>query len=363
MVQCLNGLGHNAVISCDHEDCHVGDLRTTGTHSGERLVTGGIDEGNRAVFTLNGGVDLVCTNVLGNAAGLTLNDVGVTDSVQQAGLTVVNVTHDGNDRGTSLQDILALSFCFGFEVDVEGLEQLALLILRGNDLDRVTQFGTQQLEGLLVQGLSLGSHLTQVEENRNQRCRVCANLLSEVHDGRATAQTNLGRAVAARNNHATGCRCVQLFLLVAASCLRLAALTLGAAATECALGVAAAAGAGTTRTAVEAAVTATCAAAVTATVVRAGCAATNVGYLRHHRGVRACTTGGTLCTGTCATGGTGATVTTGTCATCGTGTAVTTGTCATGGTGTAVTTGTCAARGTGATVTTGTTVTCRTGTA
>ena len=187
MVQCLNGLRHNAVICCDHEDCHVGDLRTTGTHSGERLVTGGIDEGNRAVFTFDGGVDLVCTDVLGNAAGLTLNDIGVTDSVQQAGFTVVNVTHDGNDRGTSLQNILALSFCFGFKVDVEGLEQLTLLILRGNDLNRVAQFGTQQLEGLLIQGLSLGSHLTQVEENRNQRCRVCANLLSEVHDGRAAA--------------------------------------------------------------------------------------------------------------------------------------------------------------------------------
>ena len=260
---------------------------------------------------------------------------------------MVNVTHDGNDRGTNLQNILALSFRFGFEVNVEGLEQLALLILRGNDLDDVAQFGTQQLEGLLVQGLSLGSHLTQVEENRNQRCRVCANLLSEVHDGRAAAQTNLGRAVAARNNHATGCRCVQLLLLIAASCLGLAALTLGATATECTLCIAATAGAGTTRTAVEAAGTAaaTCAAAtVTAAVVGTGRAATNVGNLGHHRGVRACAAASrTGCTGTCASCRTGATVTAGTCAACGAGTAVTAGTCAT--------------------VATGTTVTCRTGTA
>ena len=27
------------------------------------------------------------------------------------------MTHDGNDRGTNLQNVLALSFCFGFEVD------------------------------------------------------------------------------------------------------------------------------------------------------------------------------------------------------------------------------------------------------
>ena len=122
VVQCFDSLGHNTVIRCDHEDCHVGDLRTAGTHSGERLVTGGIDEGNRAVFTLNGGVDLVCTNVLGNAAGLTLNDVGVADGIQQAGLTVVDVTHDGHNRGTNLKNVLALSLKLCLEVDIEGLE-------------------------------------------------------------------------------------------------------------------------------------------------------------------------------------------------------------------------------------------------
>ena len=131
-----------------------------------------------------------------------------------------------------------------------------------------------------------------------------------------------------------------------ASCLGLATLTLGATATECSLCITATTGAGTTRTAVEAAgtATATCAAAVTAAVVGTRRAATNVGNLGHHRGVRAhATAGRTGCTGTCASCRTGATVTAGTCATCGAGTTVTAGTCAT--------------------VATGTTVTCRTGTA
>ena len=260
---------------------------------------------------------------------------------------MVDVAHDGHDRGTNLENVLALSLKLCLEVDVEGLEQLALLVLGGHNLDDVAQLGTQQLEGVLVEGLSLGSHLAQVEEHRNQRGRVCANLLGEVHDGGAATQTNLGRAVAARNNHATGCRCVQLLLLMAASCLGLAALTLGAAATECTLCIAATAGAGTTRTAVEAAGTAaaTCAAAaVTAAVVGTGRAATNVGNLGHHRGVRACAaTSRTGCTGTCATCRAGTTVATGTCATCGAGTAIAAGACAT--------------------VATGTTVTCRTGTA
>ncbi len=33
--------GHHAVVRRDHEDRDVGDLRTTGTHGGERLVTRG----------------------------------------------------------------------------------------------------------------------------------------------------------------------------------------------------------------------------------------------------------------------------------------------------------------------------------
>ena len=88
-------------------------------------------------------MDLVRTDVLGNAAGLTLDNVGVADSVQQAGLTVVDVTHDGHDRGTNLQNILALSLKLCLEVDVEGLEQLALLVLGGHNLDDVAQLGAQ----------------------------------------------------------------------------------------------------------------------------------------------------------------------------------------------------------------------------
>jgi hypothetical protein len=37
--------------------------------------------------------------VLGDAAGLAGDDVGVADAVEQLGLAVVDVTHDGDDRG------------------------------------------------------------------------------------------------------------------------------------------------------------------------------------------------------------------------------------------------------------------------
>lgn len=129
VVDSLNRLGHDAVIGSDHEDRDVGDLGTTGTHGREGLVTGGIDKGDRAggaVLSLDR--DLVGADVLGDAAVLGVDDVGVTDRVEQLGLTVVDVTHDGDDRRTG-HHVLGVVEFFGFEVDVEGLEQLAVLVL------------------------------------------------------------------------------------------------------------------------------------------------------------------------------------------------------------------------------------------
>ena len=103
VVERLDRLRHHAVVGRDHQDRDVGDLRTTGTHGGERLVTRGVDEGDRAVVAVVLDVDLVGTDVLGDAAGLARDDVRLADRVEQLGLTVVDVTHDGHDRRTGYQ--------------------------------------------------------------------------------------------------------------------------------------------------------------------------------------------------------------------------------------------------------------------
>ena len=84
-----------------------------------RLVTGGVDEGNRAggaVLSLDR--DLVGADVLGDATVLGVDDVRVTDGVEQLRLTVVDVTHDGDDRGSG-HHILGVVEFFGLEVDIE----------------------------------------------------------------------------------------------------------------------------------------------------------------------------------------------------------------------------------------------------
>lgn len=66
--------------------------------------------------------------MLGDATVLGVDDVRVADRVEQLGLTVVDVTHDGDDRRTGLH-VVGVVELFGLEVNVEGLEQLAVLVL------------------------------------------------------------------------------------------------------------------------------------------------------------------------------------------------------------------------------------------
>ena len=139
------------------------DLRTTGTHGGERLVTRGVDEGDPALLAVDLGRDLVGTDVLGDATGLLGDHVGLADRVEQLGLAVVDVTHDGDDRRTGHEVVLVALVLA--ELDVEGLEQLAVLVLGRDDLDDVVELVAEQLERLVVDRLRRGDHLAEVEQH------------------------------------------------------------------------------------------------------------------------------------------------------------------------------------------------------
>ena len=69
-------------------------LRAAGTHRGERLVARGVEEGDHAARRL----DVVGADVLRDAAGFARRDLGAADVVEQRGLAVVDVAHDGDDR-------------------------------------------------------------------------------------------------------------------------------------------------------------------------------------------------------------------------------------------------------------------------
>src|SRR6185503_12047002 len=91
---------HHAVVGGDDDHDDVGDLGAAGAHAGEGLVARGIEEDDLAaeggrVFL--GDADLVGADVLRDAAGFAGCDVGGADGVEQRGLAVVDVAHDGDD--------------------------------------------------------------------------------------------------------------------------------------------------------------------------------------------------------------------------------------------------------------------------
>ena len=90
----LDRLGHHAVVGGDDEHDDVGGVGATGTHRGEGRVARGVEEGQRLAVLDH----LVGADVLGDATGLTGDHVGVADAVEQLGLAVIDVTHDGDDR-------------------------------------------------------------------------------------------------------------------------------------------------------------------------------------------------------------------------------------------------------------------------
>ncbi len=157
VVDGLHRLRHDAVVGRDHQDRDVGGLRATGTHGGERLVTGGVDERDETLVAVEFGEHLVRTDVLRDAAGLALTDGRVTDRVEQSRLTVIDMTHDGHHRRTLLEVLLAtLVLAVG---EVEAVEQLAVLVLRADDLDDVVHLAAEQFQRLVVHRLGGRDHL------------------------------------------------------------------------------------------------------------------------------------------------------------------------------------------------------------
>src|SRR5690242_4872916 len=243
VVQRLRRLRLDAVVGRDHQDHQVGGLGPAGPHGREGLVTRGVNEGDLALVAVYLGLHLVGADVLGDAAGFPGHQVGVPDRVEQLGLAVVDVTHDRDHRRAGHQvGVLALVLA---ELDVERLEQLAVLFLGRDDLDAVVQLGAEQLERLVVDRLGGGHHLAEAQHDLHQRRGVHADLVGEVGQARAPAQPD-DLAVAGPDRHAADRRRLHVVELLTPLLLRLATPRRTAARTpERTLGAAAATAAAT----------------------------------------------------------------------------------------------------------------------
>ena len=95
MIHRFTRLRHHAVVGRHDQDDHVGDLGAARPHHREGFVTRRVEEHDVPVADR----DVIGADVLRDAAGFTFGDAGLANRVEQCGLAVVDVTHDGYDRG------------------------------------------------------------------------------------------------------------------------------------------------------------------------------------------------------------------------------------------------------------------------
>ena len=205
VVDRLDGLGHDAVVGSHDQNDDVGHLGTTGTHGRKGGMARGIDEGDLAVVDHN----LRSADCLGNAARLAGSDTGVTDGVEEARLAVVDVAHDGDDRGAWLK-------VGGIVVEREGV-----LLLGGDDLDLTAQVVGNELDEVVGHGLRHGERRAQQEQALDDVVGRNVEGLGELLDGNALGNLD---GVELLGVHALGQRLLYLALLLSLCSLALALL-------------------------------------------------------------------------------------------------------------------------------------------
>ena len=92
-------LRHDTVVDGHDQNGDVGHVGSASAHLGKGFVARSIDKGDGMAVSFN----LIGSNVLGDAAFFARNDVNADNPVQERGFSVVDVSQEGNNRRTRLE--------------------------------------------------------------------------------------------------------------------------------------------------------------------------------------------------------------------------------------------------------------------
>ena len=132
-------------------------------------------------------LDLIGADVLGDAAGLAGDDVGLADGVEQRGLAVVDVAHDGDDRRTRTAGPRRR----------RRVEQAFLDVGFGDAAYRVADFLDDELGGVGVDHVVACMHLALLHQELDDVDGAFGHAVGEFLDGdrlgRSTSRTTFSR--------------------------------------------------------------------------------------------------------------------------------------------------------------------------
>ena len=175
MLNRLDCLRHNTIISCHDQHDDVRYLRTARTHQCERFVTRSVEEYDpppfaRFVWIRN--LDRVGSDMLSDAASLTLRYMRLTNGIQQAGLAVIDVSHDSDHRSSHI------GVFHGFWSDLEF--RLDRHILEGAERDIEAEVPADLLRHIGVERLIDRCHDPSLKEYSNDILRLDLGLLGKL---------------------------------------------------------------------------------------------------------------------------------------------------------------------------------------
>ncbi len=162
-------LRHDAVIGGDDEHHKVRDLRTARAHGGERRVAGRVEEGDLLAALQR---HLVSADVLGDAAGFAGNDVGLAQCIEQRSFAVVDMAHDGDDRGTRHARLIGVFRTF------ESFEHVGL----GDALHGVAVFRRHEFGGVGIDRVVDGRHHAVLHQNLDDVDSAARHAIGEFGD-------------------------------------------------------------------------------------------------------------------------------------------------------------------------------------
>ncbi len=141
----LDRLRHHAIVGGDNQHHDVGGRGTARAHGGEGLMARRVEEGDQRAGRC---FHLIGADMLGDATGLTGSHGGLAQGIQQAGLAVVDMAHDGDDRRARLQIMLFILLALQPDLHV-GIRHAAGFM---------AEFAHHQLGGVGIDILGDGRH-------------------------------------------------------------------------------------------------------------------------------------------------------------------------------------------------------------
>ena len=184
-------LRHHAVIGGDDQHNDVRDLRSASAHAGKGFVTWCIEEDDLAAVSrrvLVSDRDFIGTDVLRYSASFALSHTGLANGIEQAGLAVVDVPHDGNHgwpRYSSGTPFFAgtLGWC----------SVLGQLLFEADDVGRRAEVARHFAGQLGIERLVDSRKYATREQTRDQILGADFKLLGQVFDADAFWNRNTSR--------------------------------------------------------------------------------------------------------------------------------------------------------------------------